>query len=125
MSSRASCLQSGWDAGIALLGCCLIVSLGGCASATSSAERSSGAERTRDTSCSLRAVVNVRQGSSIRNDSDLVEMARRLGANLSVLQTMGRNSKMVIFRENGPQAACEDSLALLRNDLRIESIERY
>jgi hypothetical protein len=38
---------------------------------------------------------------------------------------MGRNSKLIVIRENGPQNACEDSLAELRNDLRIESIERY
>jgi hypothetical protein len=109
--------------GATLLAGCL--ALGGCAVATPSSQRVPGAQRASNPTCSLRAVVNIRQGSSIRGDSDLVEAGRRLGINISVLQTMGRNSRMVIFREDGSDAACEDSLAVLRNDLRIESIERY
>lgn len=109
--------------GVALLGACLALVLSGCAAP--SGERQPGAQRVGDVRCSLRAVVNLRQGSSIRNDSDLIEVARRLGVNLSVLQAMGRNSRMVVIRENGPDAACEDSLSELRNDLRIESVERY
>lgn len=112
-------------AGVALVGSGLFVALGGCAVATPSTERLPGAQRVGNAACSLRAVVNIRQGSAIRNDVDLVDVARRLGVNISVLQSMGRNSKMVVFRENGPPAACEDALATLRDDLRIESIERY
>jgi hypothetical protein len=59
-----------------------------------------------------------------RNDADLVEIARRVGVNLSVLQSMGRNSRMVVIRENGPPEACENALEELRTDLRIESIDR-
>lgn len=108
---------------VALLGGCLALVLAGCAAP--SGERQPGAQRAGEVSCSLRALVTLRQGSSIRGDSDLVEIGRRLGVNVSVLQSMGRNSKLIVIRENGPQNACEDSLAELRNDLRIESIERY
>lgn len=121
--------SSRWEghrgAGVALVGTCLLVALGGCAAAGPSTERLPGAQRVGNTTCSLRAVVNIRQGSSIRSDSDLVEIARRLGVTLSVLQSMGRNSRMVVIRENGPPEACENSLAELRNDPRIESVERY
>ena len=51
-------------------------------------------------------------------------VARRLGITLTVLQSMGRDTKMVVFRENGPPEDCEDAMAALRDDLRIESIER-
>ncbi len=126
MSSRESSrLRRVRDAGIALLGSCFVVALGGCAAASSSTERSPGAQRVVAASCSLRAVVNLRQGSALRSDWDLVELARRLGVNLSVLQSMGRNSRMIVIRENGPPETCEDSLTELRSDLRIESIERY
>jgi hypothetical protein len=108
---------------VALLGGCFVLVLAGCAAP--SGERQAGAQRVGDVSCSLRALVTLRQGSSIRSDSDLAEIGRRLGVNVSVLQSMGRNSKLIVIRENGPQNACEDSLAELRNDLRIESIERY
>ncbi|MEQ1580329.1 MAG: hypothetical protein ABL964_07045 [Steroidobacteraceae bacterium] len=108
---------------IALLGGCFAMVLAGCAAP--SVERQPGAPRVGDVSCSLRALVTLRQGSSIRSDSDLAEIGRRLGVNMSVLQSMGRNSKLIVIRENGPEAACEDSFAELRNDLRIESIERY
>ncbi len=124
MPSRASTSRhNGPGVGVALLGGCLLLALAGCAAPSGAGLP--GAQRVGDVRCSLRAVVNLRQGSSIRNDSDLTEVARRLGVNLSVLQSMGRNSRMVVIRENGPQEACEDSLAELRNDLRIESIERY
>jgi hypothetical protein len=104
---------------------CLILALGGCAGTSQSGPRPPGAQRVVSPTCSLRAVANIRQGSSIRSDADLVDIARRLSVNLSVLQTMGRNSKMIVIRENGPQELCEDSLATLRNDLRFESIEQY
>ena len=69
-------------------------------------------------------MVNLRQGPLNRNDTDLVEIARRVGVNLRVLQSFGRNSRMVVIEENGPQEACERSLEELRTDLRIESIDR-
>lgn len=109
--------------GVALLAGCLVMALAGCAAPPG--ERLPGAPRVGDVRCSLRAVVNIRQGSSIRSDSDLTEVARRLGVNLSVLQFMGRNARMVVIRENGPQEACEQALSELRTDLNIESIERY
>ncbi len=125
MSNReSSYLRSATGAGIALLGSSLIVALGGCAGASTSPERSPGAQRVVPASCSLRAVVNLRQGFSIRSDWDLVELGRRLGVNLSVLQSIGRNSRIVVIRENGPPEACENSLEELRSDLRIESIDR-
>ena len=109
----------------ALLGGCLVLALGGCASALPSKTRVPGSERASNATCSLRAVVNIRQGALIRNDAELVDAARRLSVNISVVQSMGRNARMVVFRENGPQALCEEALETLRDDLRIESIERY
>lgn len=120
-----SSLQIGRSAVPVLLGLGLLAVLAGCAGAQVSSTRLPGAPGAGTTTCSLRAVVNIRQGSSIRNDSDLVDIARRLGVTLSVLQSMGRDTKMVVFRENGPPEVCEDALSTLRNDLRIESIERY
>ncbi len=90
-----------------------------------STERLPGARKVVGSTCSLRAVVNIRQGAPIRSDSDLVEIARRLGVTLSVLQSMGRNARMVVIRENGPPDTCEEALAELRSDLRIESVERH
>ena len=109
---------------IALVTGCLVLALHGCAVAESGG-RPPVAQGAGNASCSLRAVVNVRQGASIRSDSDLVEAGRRLGINIIVLQPMGRNARMIVFQENGPQEACEDSLAILRSDLHIESIERF
>lgn len=111
--------------GVALVGTCLVAALGGCAGAGPSTERLPGARKVVGSTCSLRAVVNIRQGAPIRSDSDLVEIARGLGVTLSVLQSMGRNARMVVIRENGPPDTCEEALAELRSDLRIESVERH
>jgi hypothetical protein len=125
MSSREASGLRSLSVMVALLGACLILAIDGCASAQPSTTRAPGGQPASNASCSLRAVVNIRQGALIRNDAELVDAARRLSVNISVLQSMGRNSRMVVFRENGPQAQCEESLATLRDDLRIESIERY
>ena len=108
-----------------LVGAWFIATLGGCAGTSASTQRLPGAQRVGNPACSLRVVVNLRQGPMNRNDTDLVELARRLGVNLNVLQSMSRNAKMVVIRENGPPEACENALEELRTDLRIESIERY
>lgn len=97
--------------------------LGGCVASAVSARPPTA--QSAASSCTLRAVVTVRRGSTVRNDSDLVDLARRLGVHLDVLQSMGSTSKMVVFRENGPEAYCEEALSALRSDLRIESVERY
>lgn len=126
MSSQAS---SHWvnleGKGAVLVGAWFITALAGCAGTGPSAQRLPGAQRVGNPACSLRAVVNLRQGPFRRNDTDLVEIARRVGVNLNVLQSMGHNAKMVVIRENGPPEACENALEELRTDLRIESIERY
>lgn len=119
-----SSLGSNRGARAALLGLGVLAMLAGCAGAQVSSARLPGAQSAAATTCSLRAVVNLRQGSSIRSESDLVDIARRLGITLTVLQSMGRDTKMVVFRENGPPQVCEDAMAALRDDLRIESIER-
>lgn len=109
---------------VSLLGLGFLVSLAGCTGAPVSSARLPGTPGVGSTYCSLRATVNLRPGSSIRSESDLVDVARRLGITISVLQSMGRDTKMIAIRENGPAEVCEDALAALRDDLRIESIER-
>jgi hypothetical protein len=125
MSDRvSSCARSLVPAGTAIPGLAVLLALAGCAGVPASSSRLPGERGPINPSCTLRAVVNIRQGSSIRSETDLVDVARRLGITLTVLQSMGRDTKMVVFRENGPPEACEDAMAALRDDLRIESIER-
>lgn len=109
--------------GRALSGLGVLAVLAGCAGAAVSSARLPGVQGAA-TTCSLRAVLNIRRGSLIRTEADLVDVARRYGITLTVLQSMGRDTKMIVIRENGPQEVCEDALATLRNDLNIESIER-
>ncbi len=96
--------------------------LAGCAgspaSNTGDSRRAAMMER-----CSERVIVYIRQGTSIRSDFELVEVGRRLGFTLEVLQTMGRNSKMVMIRGNGPQEVCDSAVEQLKEDPRIESIQ--
>lgn len=109
-----------------LLGACATAFVTACAGTGSPATSTTAPARQAGTDrCSLRAVVNVRSSTSIRNDAELVDVARRMGVTMDVLQPIGRNSKMVMIRENGPPRACEESLSTLRNDPRIESVDRY
>lgn len=73
----------------------------------------------------MRMIVHTRQGSGIRNDFELVEAGRRAGIQLQVLQTMGRNSRMIMIRGLGPEQLCEEAAEQLSLDPRIESVQRY
>ena len=99
--------------------------LAACAASTLGEQSPAPGRQVGNQSCSLRATVHIRQGTSIRSDADLAELGRRLGVNLTVLQSLSISTKLVNIRESGPDSLCEMSFEALRNDLQIESVQRY
>ncbi len=117
---------SSWPAVAVCITGIAVAVLAGCTSAGQSSPRyPASSASSRPSSCSMRMIVHTRQGSGIRNDFELVEAGRRAGIQLQVLQTMGRNSRMIMIRGLGPEQLCEEAAEQLSLDPRIESVQRY
>lgn len=98
--------------------------LAGC---TATPSPPSGLPRTAASSnssmCSVRATIHLRAGPGMRGDFELMDIARRAGVQMDVMQTISRTTRMVTLRGFGSPTLCEEAIEELRLDPRIESID--